>query len=69
MLHQRQEDIDNLHRILRNREHALVRLGHQPHTGILEPAAYVNVAEFLQQAFHESVPARIYLLHAAHFLK
>ena len=69
MLHQRQEDIDNLHRILRNREHALVGLGHQTHAGVLEPAAYVNVAEFLQQAFHESVTARIYLLHAAHFLE
>ena len=51
-----EKGMDNLHGILRYREHALVVLRQQPHSCALKPLVSVAVTEFLQQALMSFAP-------------
>lgn len=64
--HPRKKSIDNLHCILRNGEHALVRLGQKADASRFEPAADIGIGKFLEQTLHQAMAARIDGFQAAH---
>ena len=63
--HHGKQCVDNLHGILRHREHTLVVLGDQPYACLLKPSVGILMAELLEKPLHKPVPTRVYRLDAS----